>query len=520
MKKQFRKYYSKSLFVAAVSIIFVCLTAAANEMNLYHILNVSNQPYLQEITHQIIARDAVISAAAVLVYCGLLFYICHSRRQNESNLEKMAYYDSLTGLSNIYKFEMDVGEKLAKNPAGMYCIFVCDLNNMAVMNDLYGHQAVDQLLCRLARAMTDVLKEGGLCARNKDGSFLVFLQCKNDQEAIEFLHCFSARAHQISNVNFFEKQAFSFGIYRIRDKSIPVRKMIDRASLARETTSLNSNYAFFDEAMRMEMKRNREMEDQMEEALKENQFTVYYQPKYRLPESTVCAAEALVRWNSPKYGMLQPSEFIPIFEKNGSIIDLDLNVLSQVCRQLREWLDKGLTPPPISINISRMDLYRSNFVDSICRPLNQYEIPPNMIELELTESAVFSNIRLFVTLTEELHRIGFRLSMDDFGTGYSSLNTLKCLRLDTLKLDRGFFVVCDEEEQRRSEIIVNQMIGMAKQLNITTVSEGIETEQQVEFLKKAGCDQIQGFYFAKPMPVENYEKLVWQQEYHNGRVGA
>lgn len=522
MKKQFRRNDTKSVFMAAASIGFVCLSAIVNAISLYHMLNASAQPYLREISRELMAREAVLAAATVLAYCGFLLYIYHGRRQSESKLEKMAYYDSLTGISNIYKFEMDVGDKLGRNPSGKYCILVFDINKLAVINDIYGHQTVDQLLCRLARALADVLKEGELCCRSKNGSFLAFVRCGNDQEALDFIRCFTARAHQLSNVNFIEKQAFTFGIYRISDKSISVRRMIDRANLAREAVAggLGGNYAFFDEAMRREMKRNREIEEQMEEALRENQFIVYYQPKYRLPEGTVCAAEALVRWNSPKYGMLQPNEFIPIFEKNGSVIDLDLNILEQVCRQQRKWLDLGLDPLPVSINISRTDLYRADFVDSICQPLIQHEIPPNLIELELTESAVFDNIRLFVTLIDELHRIGFRLSMDDFGTGYSSLNTLKCLNLDTLKLDRGFFLVSDEQEQRRSEIIVNHIIAMTKQLNITTVAEGIETEQQVDFLKKAGCDAIQGFYFAKPMPVGEYEKLVWEQEYDNGRAGA
>nr|WP_319487622.1 EAL domain-containing protein [uncultured Caproiciproducens sp.] len=514
MKQKLKRGYLKSVIMAVISIGFVCLSAVINMINLYNMLNVSTEQYCKEFLHVIIAQESVTSAGTVLVYCGFILYIIYTRLNKERELEKIAYYDSLTGIPNIYKFEMDVAEKLKKNPAVEYCILVFDVNKIAVINDVYGHQTGDKLLCRLSQALIVCTKEGEQCARSKDDSFLILLQCKDDQKVLDFINCFIARAHRLCSVHFLEKQAFSFGIYKITDKTISVKKMIDRANLARETAknSLSGNYAFFDEGMRRELLRNKEIEDQMEEALRENQFIVYYQPKYQLSDNTVCGAEALVRWNSPICGMILPNEFIPIIEKNGFIIDLDLDVLEKVCRQLRKWIDLGLNPKPISINISRVHLYSPDFVDSIREPLIRYGIPPDLIELELTESAIFNNIQLFVTLVEQLHSIGFHLSMDDFGTGYSSLNTLKCLKLDILKLDRGFFVVSDKQEQRRSEIIVNNIILMAKQLNVTTVAEGIETKKQADFLRKVGCDIIQGFYFAKPLPVEHYEKLVFGQE--------
>ena len=502
MKQLFKKSDSELVAVAVIFIGLICLSAFIN-----HGGNI---------------REATASALMAFVFCAFVFYIFYSRRRQESELEKIAYYDSLTGISSIYKFEMDVAERLKKNPAGEYSILVFDVNKIAIINNVYGRQTADRLLRDLSRALAEGLKEGELCARSAEGLFLVFLQSKNDKKVLDFIHCFFDRAHQLSSADFLQKQAFSFGIYPVADKNITVRQMIDRANLAREaaTDSLCCNYAFFDETMCREMLRNREIEGQIKEALGENQFTVFYQPKYHLPGNEICGAEALVRWDSPKFGLLPPGKFIPVFEKNCLIVDLDLNVLEQVCRQLRKWLDMGLNSAPVSVNISKLDLYRPDFVDSICKPLMKYKISPNFIELELTESAVFHNKQLFVTLVGELRRIGFRLSMDDFGTGYSSLNTLKCLELDVLKLDRGFFIVSDEQERLRSEVIINNIIKMAKQLHITTVAEGIETKEQAEFLATAGCDAIQGFYFAKPMPAGDYEKLVQEQRNNRGKAGA
>ena len=502
MKQLIKKSDSELVAVAVIFIGLICLSVFIN-----HGGNI---------------REAAACVLMASVFCIFVFYILYRRSKQESELEKIAYYDSLTGISSIYKFEMDVAERLKKNPAGEYSILAFDVNKIAIINDVYGRQTMDGVLRCLSRALAQGLKEEELCARSADGLFLVFMKSKNDKETLNFIHCFVDRAHQLSNADFLQKQAFSFGIYPVSDKNITVRQMIDRANLAREavTDSLCGNYAFFDEAMHREMMRNREIEGRMEEALSENQFTVYYQPKYHLPDNGICGAEALVRWDSPKFGFLPPGKFVPVFEKNCLIVDLDLNVLEQVCRQLRKWFDMRLNPAPVSVNISKIDLYRADFVDTICKPLLKYKIPPNFIELELTESAVFHNKQLFVTLVGELRRIGFRLSMDDFGTGYSSLNTLKCLELDVLKLDRGFFIVSDEREQLRSEVIINNIIKMAKQLHITTVAEGIETKEQAEFLEKAGCDAIQGFYFAKPMPAGDYEKLVQEQGDNRGKAGA
>ncbi|WP_312694441.1 putative bifunctional diguanylate cyclase/phosphodiesterase [Caproiciproducens sp.] len=502
MKQLFKKSDSKFVAVAVIFIGLICLSAFIN-----HGGNI---------------QEAAASALMAFIFCAFVFYIFYSRRRQESELEKIAYYDSLTGISSIYKFEMDVAQRLKQDSCREYSILVFDVNKIAIINDAYGRQTMDGLLRGLSRALAEGLREGELCARSAEGLFLVFLQSKNDKEVLDFIHCFVDRARQLSNAGFLQKQAFSFGIYPVSDKNTAVRQMIDRANLAREaaTDSMCGNYAFFDESMCREMLRNREIEDQMEEALGENQFIVFYQPKYHLPDNGICGAEALVRWDSPKFGLLPPDKFIPVFEKKCLIVDLDLNVLEQVCRQLRKWFDMGLDPAPVSVNISKIDLYRPDFVDTICKPLLKYKIPPNFIELELTESAVFHNKQLFVTLVGELRRIGFRLSMDDFGTGYSSLNTLKCLKLDVLKLDRGFFIVSDERERLRSEVIINNIIKMAKQLHITTVAEGIETKKQAEFLEKAGCDAIQGFYFAKPMPAGDYEKVLQEQRDNRGKAGA
>ena len=242
----------------------------------------------------------------------------------------------------------------------------------------------------------------------------------------------------------------------------------------------------------------------MDAALANREFQVYLQPKVNASQGELAGAEALVRWIHPKEGFIPPNKFIPIFEQNGFILKLDDYMLEEIAKQQAQWMAQGKKIVPISVNVSRAHFTREDLAQHICNIVDKYHVPHNVIELELTESAFFDDKKVLLNTVKQLRDAGFLVSMDDFGSGYSSLNSLKELQLDVLKLDADFFRGADSQE--RGLLIVSEVIDLAKKLNMKIVAEGIESREQVDFLIEQECDLIQGYYFAKPMPIREFEE--------------
>ena len=241
----------------------------------------------------------------------------------------------------------------------------------------------------------------------------------------------------------------------------------------------------------------------MEEALEKRQFQMYLQPKYSISTEEMVGAEALVRWVHPERGIISPMEFIPLFEKNGFVIKMDQYIWEEACRVIREWIDKGIKPVPISVNVSRKHLKDQSFIDILNALIVKYQIPKQYLEIEITETIEEGEINKSVALLKEN---GYTLLMDDFGSGYSSLNMLKDTKFDVIKIDRGFlqdFIGSD-----RGQKIVEHTIKMTKSIGLDMVAEGVETKEQAVFLQNCGCDTAQGFYYAKPMTLEDFNKKM------------
>jgi len=266
--------------------------------------------------------------------------------------------------------------------------------------------------------------------------------------------------------------------------------------------------AFFNECDRTKLIEEKKIENKMAKALESGQFSVYLQPKFDIDSNRVAGAEALVRWQDPERGMIMPNDFISLFEKNGFILKLDLFVFEKVCKIIRSWIDAGAAPVPISVNLSRTYLDSLLFLDNLEKIRKQYNVPSEYIELELTESIVYENMGLLLTIINKIHSLGYTCSIDDFGSGYSSLNLLRNVPVDTLKLDRGFFLE-SEESPERGNAVITSVIDLARKLNMKTVSEGVESVVQVNFLKNAQCDLVQGYVFSKPVPIPEFEKEVF-----------
>jgi EAL domain-containing protein (putative c-di-GMP-specific phosphodiesterase class I) len=299
---------------------------------------------------------------------------------------------------------------------------------------------------------------------------------------------------------------FVFGVNIITDRNIPMRKMGDRAAMARQSIKGNAlkNICYYSDNQEDKLVTKKFIEDRMDYALEHGEFVMYLQPKYSISTAGVVGAEALVRWIHPEKGMLPPAEFISVFEKNGFIIKLDEYIWEQACKAIRGWIDSGVQPVPISVNISRVHLTDEKFIDVLDRLIEKYDIPKNMIETEITETVENAGDSEVI---KRLKERGYMLLMDDFGSGYSSLNMLKSTPFDVIKIDRDFF--SEFMLSDRGKKIISHTISMSKDIGLDMVAEGVETKEQAEFLKNCGCDVAQGFYYSKPVPINDFERLVY-----------
>ena len=416
-------------------------------------------------------------------------------------------YDSLTGIYSQQKFYQLTREMLDSSSDEEFAFIHFDIDRFKMINALYGAAEGDRLICYVAYAIKMTMDEYGKSTygRINGDIFGICMAYKQIKDIYNILEQIKARVRKHVVNYYFETCA---GIYLIQDREMEVDAIFDNASIA--ATQCKENYmiheALFTKEMNDKVKHEQSVIDEMSKALDEGQFIVYFQPKYDLEGYNPGGAEALVRWRKPDGTIVSPGEFIPIFEKNGFITKLDFYVWEKVCQFIRQELDEGREPAPISVNVSRVNLYNPNFLESLIDLVEKYKILPRYLHLELTESAFSDSAERIQDAVKYLHKAGFTILLDDFGSGYSSLNVLKDVDLDVLKIDMKFFSKGGTQEKGAK--IIEAVIKMAEALDMTVIAEGVEDKEQVEFLTKVGCDYIQGYYFAKPMPEEQYKKLI------------
>lgn len=440
-------------------------------------------------------------------------------------LHRVAFVDPVTGGRNRTRFERDISGLVKEQPAGTYALVSIDLQKFKVINDLFGIEYGNRTLKYLYENFEAHLAEGEFAARMSDDLFSLLLR-SNGEDAIEQrLEDMVADANKgivrvLSEDNVDRPYLVTMvaGVYVVDDPSLPIVQIQDRANVARKkagggTERISAggrlcSCRFYRERDGARLAVEKEFENRMSEALDNGEFVVYLQPKLHLRDKAIAGAEALIRWDDPAKGLIPPDSFIPLFEKNGFIVNLDLYVFEQVCRILRRWQDEGRRPMPISVNFSRVHLYDPCFLDRFECIRKAHEVQASLIELELTETVVFENPKLLGDVIDQLHKAGYSCSMDDFGSGYSSLNVLKNLAVDVLKLDRVFFDAFDDESACSKDII-DIILAFARRLHMRTVAEGVETPEQAAYLEQAGCDMIQGYLFSRPVPIEDFEKLAF-----------
>lgn len=465
-----------------------------------------------------------IVAGACIIFLFLMYRQIRLMDKSHLALERLAYKDQLTGLRNYAKFQLDSNKLLKETPGQKYAVWSFDIKKFFSINDIFGNSTGNRVLKRVACLLQeDSEQAGGLCCRISGDQFAgLYPYAEKEQLKSWFLDLIS---RLIQRDVIAENQMHidvAMGLYCLEDfdNASSVNDMVNRASAAkREAKKMAGNaMRFFTHEMSERVRRQNELEAAGTAALAKGEFTFFLQPKVSIQNGfQIIGAEVLARWNHSASGWVSPAEFIPLFESNGFVVELDRYIFEQACSWYVRWRAEGGPPLRLAVNVSRQGLLHEDFIDHYTAVKEKYKIPNRVLELEFTESMVLEDYRLFHDKVEELQRRGFVCSIDDFGSGYSSLNVLKNLPIDVLKLDILFFQ--NSLDERRERTVVANLVNMAKQLNIKVVAEGVESHKQVEFLRQTRCDVIQGYVFSKPLPKREFLSLmqrtrgsIWVQE--------
>lgn len=444
-----------------------------------------------------------------ILLAGNIFLWCVAKLR----IRRTSYIDRVTeGVNQRYLREW-LKTTLKKNDDAL-CLVYMNLAKFKAINDLYGYEKGNDLLRLIYNCIKRELSPAERCSRISADNYIIIMRYESAELIEKRLKKIADRINECFNADM-EKNyrlSFSAGVYLVTDRTLGFSVMADRANIARKNTAEQAHniieIAFYDEKDRQEFLREKEIEDKMESALANGEFVVYLQPKLDLDRNEVEGAEALIRWNSPEKGLIPPIQFIDLFERNGFIKKIDLYVFETICKLMRKWMDEGTPLISISVNLSRLHFLEKNFLEQFDEIRQKYDVPAEYLEFELTERTVFEETEVLGVLTEAMNRmraLGYRCSLDDFGSGHSCLNILKELPIDVLKLDRGFFIGQYNEQSR---VIIRTIINMAKELDMKTVAEGVDTPEQCYFLRESGCNMLQAFLYKRPMPIEEFEELI------------
>lgn len=450
----------------------------------------------------VIAVTVFLFVAAVV--CIAVVYI----RKHKIRLST----DPLTGGRNKERFIADSAKAVKRSTPNRWACVLIDIDKFKFVNDRLGYEEGNHMLERLYKTIGDNLEDDEIYARLSDDNFALTIHNATDKELTAKINTIFSEFERRNELFVKYPVFFSSGVCRLgqceeKDGSVSINSALDRCTIAKKTLKNlhSSSIAFFDGSIRDKVLREKDYESIMPTALANHEFQCYLQPKYGLRSRHIEGAEALVRWNSPDFGFVFPNDFIPLSEKNGFVVELDFYILEEVCKAMRRWLNSGKKPVVVSVNQSRLHLNFEDYIWRLREIVDKYEIPYEYIELELTESVFTDNAELLLKTMRKLHEIGFKLSIDDFGSGYSSLNMLKDITADVIKIDREFFN--GTVNSRKGRAVISTVVDLAKNLNMEVIAEGVETIEQVDFLTEIDCSMVQGYYFAKPMTMDSFEEL-------------
>lgn len=435
-------------------------------------------------------------------YVTICFLYQFQRRQND--LLKLAYCDPLTGAYNYSRFKKEC-EELLKNEHS-YSIVTLDMEKFRMINVRFGKKKADQILCEISNILKQDIKENECYCREAADHFFLLLKEDVGNRVKEILRKIEMLSDLLDKEFYIQTRA---GIIDCKkEKSVVIYdRAIDSVVFAlKEAKKENKKILYYDDALKEKERIQNYIELYKEKALFRGEIQVFLQPKVDLKTGKIAGAEALVRWIKEDGDMIYPDQFIPIFEQNGFDVQLDLYVCDRIGKKIREWCDRGISPISISVNQSKRLFNRPDYIEQLSEILERYQIPSSSIILEMTEGTEIRDVEAINQVIEKLHEKGFRVSMDDFGSGYSSLNVLGSVMLDELKFDRMFLLGLRRENNLRQKAIMRSIVSFAKEMNMTVVVEGVETPEHEEFIKNLGCEYGQGYYYSKPIPINEFEE--------------
>lgn len=485
--------------------------AAHFEFNKWHLITMISEDAMADFRDKTMFKSYVLITSFLVLYLATVFLIIFLKEKNKRSIERIAYVDELTGGNTYAKFEQ-VAKKLLQNINSKYAMVALDVDRFKYINDIFGYEEGNEVIRYLSGEIEKIIGKDEVFAHHRGDEFVMLLRAENIETLVTRLKDLAKVAVSKNKDNGKNYEIYlSIGIYVIENNNTRIDVALDMAAMTKKTIKGKHKMvcAVYDQNMKNRILREQEIEGMMEKALKDEEFKVYYQPKYDSATCELAGAEALVRWYSGTSGMVFPNEFIPIFENNGFITELDKYMFDHVCRDVKKWLDEGYEVVPVSVNLSQLQLYNTKFIEEYKGILDKYGIPSKYVQLELTETTLFSKISTINKIIDELHGIGFKILMDDFGTGYSSLSMLKNVPIDILKLDKSFV---DDIGESKGDIVVSTIVSLGQLLNMKIVAEGVETQEQFEFLRDIFCDEIQGYYFSRPIQESEYRLKMKKRE--------
>ena len=446
----------------------------------------------------------ILAIIVILIILSICIYIVISNNKKQKQLFDYAYIDQITKKGNIYYFRKKGQEILNKEKSkGNQYLLILDINKFKMINKAYGYKTGDTILNGIGEELEKTLGKQSLICRYSNDYFAVLFEYKEDIRKIVNTLVKNIESLKIdSNVY---NLSVNMGIYKLTDADTNISVAMDKAIIAHSASKgdVFDKFHIYDEKMEKELEKESKIEHEMNQALANKEFKVYYQPKVYTQDEKLYGAEALVRWEH-NGKMIPPNEFIPLFEKNKFILKLDLYIFEQVCSDMKKWKEKYGKEPVISVNISREHFLDEHFLEKYMMITAKNGINTNKIDLEITETATVEAGIDIIEIMNKMKKLGFLISIDDFGTGYSSLSTLQDMPADILKIDKSFVDRIGKNEKN----MIDYILTMAKELNLTTIAEGVETKGQRDYLLEKGCEIIQGYYYAKPMPEEEFKEYM------------
>ena len=476
------------------------------EMNGWYMVSAVPAKYVEAQATQVAKLSLILFGVVFVVFYLLVFFIMRVREDSNRQLFTTAFVDPLTGADNFNRMCEQFQSRLA-GLNGKAALVLFDINKFKVINDLHGYERGNEVLKGVAQVLQQELAPEESFCRLAADNFVLHLKYDERRSFLKRLNTLGTQLKRNCTVaDSCLMLDISFGIYEIIE-DIPFYIMLDRAHLALEhaKTRTFDKCEFYDVADRDRIVAEQQIENTMEAALSNGEFEIYLQPKCDFVTGEILGAEALVRWNHDGR-IVRPDEFIPLFERNGFILKLDMFILEEAARHLAMWQANSMPVVPLAVNFSRLHLNDSRFIPQLRRIMAQYNVPNKLIEAEITESVIFNNLERAQEVVAGLHLYGFPVAMDDFGSGYSSLNVLKELKFDSIKLDKEF--LSGFEENPRAQKVIEGAINMIKNLGVKVVTEGVETREQADFLRKCGADLAQGYFFSRPVTVGTFEQLL------------